>query len=139
MKTFKHFLFASLLLSFSSLSQTSRNLLDPKTRDLIHEALSGELAKDHVFQITRFHRIQGSRGYRDAAQYVLKQLRQYGYSEEDAYIESYRSDGRVTYQTWQSPSGWDISWGELRMVEPYEERIVGYPEIAMSDDIFESR
>ena len=132
MKTFKHFLFASLFISFSCLSQTSRNLLDPKTRDVIHEALSGELAKDHVFQITRFHRIQGSRGYRDAAQYVLKQLRQYGYSEEDAYIESYRSDGRVTYQTWQSPSGWDISWGELRMVEPYEERIVGYPEIAMS-------
>jgi hypothetical protein len=36
------------------------------TRDLLHEALSGERAKDHVIQITRHHRIQGSRGYRDA-------------------------------------------------------------------------
>jgi aminopeptidase YwaD len=132
MKTLKHLFFASLFIYFSSFSQTSQNLLDPKTRDLIHEALSGELAKDHVFQISRFHRIQGSRGYRDAAQYVLRQLQQYGYSEKDAYIESYKSDGRVTYQTWQSPSGWDISWGELRMLEPYDERIVGYPEIAMS-------
>jgi hypothetical protein len=132
MKTFRHLLFASLFIYFPSLSQSSQNLLDPKTRDFIHEALSGELAKDHVFQITRFHRIQGSRGYRDAAQYVLRQLQQYGYSKKDAYIESYKSDGRVTYQTWQSPSGWDISWGELRMLEPYEERIVGYPEIAMS-------
>ncbi|RMF64610.1 MAG: DUF4910 domain-containing protein, partial [Calditrichaeota bacterium] len=35
-------------------------------------------------------------------------------------------------QTWQSPSGWDIQWAELRMLEPVQERIVGYPEIAMS-------
>ena len=120
------FLFAPLL------SQDQANLLDNKTRDLLHEALSGELAKEHVIQITRYHRIQGSRQYRDAAHYVLQQLRNYGFSEKDAYIEPFLSDGKVSYQTWQSPSGWDISWGELRMTEPYDERIVGYPEIAMS-------
>lgn len=111
---------------------SAQNLLDNKTRDLLHEALSGELAKEHVVAITRHHRIQGSRGFRDAAHYVLNQLRSYGYSEQEAKIESFKSDGRVTYQTWQSPSGWDIQKGELRMLEPYEERIVGYPEIAMS-------
>ena len=122
-----------LLVSTTPLhAQRSDDLLDPKTRDLLHEALSGELAKEHVIQITRHHRIQGSRGYRAAARYVLEQLRGYGFSEEDAYIESFKSDGKVVYQTWQSPSGWDIEWGELRMIEPYEERIVGYPEIAMS-------
>ncbi len=108
------------------------DLLDKKTRDLLHEELSGEIAKDHVIQITRHHRIQGSRGYRHAAEYVLDQLRHYGFSEKDAYIESFKSDGKIKYQTWQSPSGWDIEFGELRMVEPYEERIVGYPEVAMS-------
>ena len=113
-------------------AQQFQQLLDNKTRDLLHEALSGELAKDHVIQITRHHRIQGSRGYRDAANYVLEQLRSFGFSESDAYIESFKSDGIVTYQTWQSPSGWDIESAELRMIEPYEERIVGYPEIAMS-------
>ncbi len=66
------------------------------------------------------------------ANYVLGKLRSYGFSEKDAYIETFTSDGKVSYQTWQSPSGWDISWAELRMVEPYDERIVGYPEIAMS-------
>lgn len=115
-----------------ALSQPSQDLLDARVRALLHESLSGELAKDHVIQISRHHRIQGSRGYRAAAHYVLEQLRAFGYSDKDAYIESYKSDGRVVYQTWQSPSGWDISWGELRMMEPYEERIVGYPEIAMS-------
>jgi hypothetical protein len=114
------------------MGQEQGNLLEDKTRDLLHEGLSGELAKEHVIQITRYHRIQGSRQYREAAHYVLQQLRNYGFSDKDAYIESYKSDGKVSYQTWQSPSGWDISWAELRMVEPYDERIVGYPEIAMS-------
>ena len=113
-------------------SQSWTPLLDPARRDLLHEALSGELAKEHVIQITRHHRIQGSRGFRDAAQYVLGQLRRIGFSEREALIESYPSDGRAAYQTWQSPSGWDITSAELRMVEPYDERIVGYPEIAMS-------
>lgn len=121
-----------LLLASSGSAQGSKNLLDGRMRDLLHEALSGELAKEHDIQITRHHRIQGSRGYRAAAEYVLGQLRSYGYSEKDAYVESFTSDGILQYQTWQSPSGWDITAAELRMVEPYDERIVGYPEIAMS-------
>ncbi len=121
-----------ILFATQSFSQSNQDLLSPRIRDILRETLSGELAKEHVIQISRHHRIQGSRGYRAAAQYVLNQLRACGYSEKNATIESYRSDGRVVYQTWQSPSGWDISWGELRMIEPYEERIVGYPEIAMS-------
>ncbi len=107
-------------------------LLDRGTRDLFHEALSGERAKDHVIQITRHHRVQGSRGYRDAAEYVLSELRGFGYGEDAAWVESFPSDGRLHYQTWQSPSGWDVDRAELRMTEPYDWRIVGYPEIAMS-------
>ena len=115
-----------------AVAQDSAALLDNGRRDLLHEALSGEVAKDHVIQITRHHRIQGSRGYRDAAEYVLAQLREYGFSEEEAWIESFPSDGRLVYQTWQSPSGWDIDRAELRIVEPVDERLVGYPEIGMS-------
>ena len=35
------------------------NLLSDNLRDLLHESLSGERAKDHVIQITRHNRIQG--------------------------------------------------------------------------------
>jgi len=130
----KVFLFIATFFFLTSFlpAQEFQQLLDNKTRDMLHEALSGEMAKEHVYRITRHHRIQGSRGYRDAAQYVLDRLRSYGLTEQDAYIESFKSDGRVVYQTWQSPSGWDIESAELRMIEPYEERITGYPEIAMS-------
>ncbi|HEX5011904.1 MAG TPA: M28 family peptidase [Planctomycetota bacterium] len=152
--------------------------LDPALRDLFHEALSGELAKEHVIAITRNHRIQGSRGYREAARYVIGQLRDAGYAvpalpgtppdfaaagdfdgdtaaaalapdagsrraggarasdPAAAWIESYPSDGHAVYGTWQSPSGWDIDEAELRLLSPADvpggERIVGYPEIAMS-------
>ncbi|MFQ5752417.1 MAG: M28 family peptidase [bacterium] len=125
-------IFLLVINPYNSPAQYQRDLLDAKTRNLLHEALSGELAKDHVIQITRHHRIQGSRGYRHAAQYVLDQLKNAGFSEQDAYIESFKSDGKIHYQTWQSPSGWDIESAELRMLEPYEERIIGYPEVAMS-------
>jgi aminopeptidase YwaD len=113
-------------------AQPRHNLLDPIIRDILAETLSGEIAKDHVIQITRFNRVQASRGYRASAQYVLQQLRSYGFTEQEAFIESFPSDGKRMYQTWQSPSGWDITSGELRVVEPFDERIVGYPEIAMS-------
>jgi aminopeptidase YwaD len=132
MKTRSTLFVALLAVVSQSFSQQTQDLLNGRLRDLLRESLSGELAKEHVIQISRHHRIQGSRGYRAAAQYVLDQLRSFGFSDKDATIESFKSDGRVVYQTWQSPSGWDISWGELRMIEPYEERIVGYPEIAMS-------
>ena len=88
-----------LLLAAPVAGQDFTPLLDADRRDLLHEALSGEIAKDHVIQITRHHRIQGSRGYRDAAGYVLSQLRAYGFSEDDAWIESFPSDGRIVYQT----------------------------------------
>ncbi len=132
------FLRASMIIALAILAvcrtpgQDHTPLLDGKILDLLHESLSGEMAKDHVIGITRHHRIQGSRGYRDAAHYVLGELKKFGYSDADAYIESFPSDGKIRYQTWQSPSGWDVTSAELRMVEPYNERIVGYPEVAMS-------
>lgn len=135
----RHVLLAAFVLwsllplrSGALLAQNTPDLLDAKTRDLLHEALSGERAKDYVISISRHHRIQGSRDYRAAAQYVLQTLHRDGFSEQNAAIESFPSDGKVHYQTWQSPSGWDIESAELRMLEPYEERIAGYPEIAMS-------
>lgn len=113
-------------------AQEPSQLLDSSLRELFHEALSGEMAKEYAIAISRFHRVQGSRGYRASGEYVMDVLHAAGFSEEHAFVESFPSDGRIHYQTWQSPSGWDIDRAELRIVEPYDERIVGYPEIAMS-------
>ena len=50
---------AALATATSTSAQTFEPLLDTGRRDLLHEALSGELAKEHVIEITRHHRIQG--------------------------------------------------------------------------------
>ncbi|MBI5477080.1 MAG: M28 family peptidase [Ignavibacteriales bacterium] len=123
-----------LLFIFSSLSfsQETKELLDPYVRDILNNTLSGEKAKIHVTQISNFHRVQASPGYDDAANYVLEKLREYGYTETDAYIESFQSDGKKEYQTWQSPSGWEISSAELSIVEPEQLKLVSYPDVAMS-------
>jgi len=113
-------------------AQEPSALLSPEIRDLFHEALSGETAKEYAIAISRFHRVQGSRGYRRSAEYVLETLRDAGFGEDEAFVESFPSDGRIEYQTWQSPSGWDMERAELRMVEPRNELIAAFPEIAMS-------
>ena len=41
------------------------------------------MAKEYAIAISRFHRIQGSRGYRDAANYVVNTLWASGFSEEE--------------------------------------------------------
>jgi hypothetical protein len=130
----RFFLLFLTILSFTIIcrSQERRDLLDPKIREILIQELDGEKAKQHVIEIAKHHRVQASQGYRDAANYVLQQLRNYGFSEKDAYIESYKSDGKISYQTWQSPSGWDVTDAELSFVEPTLEKIVSYKEIPMS-------
>ena len=104
-------------------------LLDQPTLTLLQEELSGEWAKDHVVTLAAYNRIQASPGYSEAARYILQQLQSFGLR---AWIESFPADGRISYQTWQSPPGWSIEFAELRIVEPEDELIVSYPESAMS-------
>jgi len=122
----------ALIAALLPVAAVADDLLEEHTKQLLHEALSGERAKDHVIEITRFSRIQGSRQYRTSGEYVLEQLRSAGFDDASAYVESFPSDGRIHYQTWQSPPGFDMTRAELRVVEPFDERIVGYPEIGMS-------
>ena len=104
-------------------------LLDRQTFSLLEQELSGDLAKEHVVAISEHHRIPGSTGYADAARYVLQQLHSFGYR---AWIESFPAEGRIAYQTWQSPPGWNIDSGELSMIQPSPQLITSYPESPIS-------
>ena len=52
MKTIFAIMTAAVMSFLPLLGQEQSTLLDNKTRDLLHESLSGELAKEHVYQIT---------------------------------------------------------------------------------------
>ena len=92
--------------------------------------VSGEIPLEHIRDISQFHRLQASRGYHQAAEYVCQVAKAYGL--EDAHIESFPADGETYYYMYKSSPGWDARRGELWLVEPEEERITSFAEIPVS-------
>jgi len=96
-------------------------------RELLLTELSGEIAKEHVINISRFDRIQASAGWHEAALYIMEQLKKYGIT--DARIEGWPSNGEIKYYTWTTPVGWEAEFGELWVVEPQKMRLASYEEV----------
>ncbi|MGC8896432.1 MAG: DUF4910 domain-containing protein [Candidatus Bathyarchaeia archaeon] len=94
---------------------------------LVKEELSGNIAKSFVEQITRFHRIQASTMFHEAAEYVRNELIKMGL--EDAKIEQFTADGKTKYWTYTSPIGWTVKSAELYLIEPEEKLIVRYEDV----------
>lgn len=77
--------------------------------------VSGEIAFNHVAEVSRHHRIQVSPGIRAAANYAAATLKGYGL---DVEIRRYKSDGKAL--AWSSPmfKEWSCDGAELRLIEP---------------------
>jgi len=96
----------------------------------VKEELSGSIARSYVAQISRFHRIQGSTMYHDAAEYVRNEARRLGL--KDAQIERFIADGKRRYWTYLSPVGWTVRSAELRILEPENRLLARYEDIPQS-------
>jgi aminopeptidase YwaD len=97
---------------------------------LVKEELSGNIAKSFVAQVSRFHRIQGSTMFHEAAEYVKTELLKLGL--KDAAIEQFPADGASKYWTYTSPMGWEVKSAELRLMEPEEKLICTYEDTPQS-------
>ncbi len=97
---------------------------------IVKEEISGNIAKTFVAQISRFHRIQASTMFHEAAEHVKNELIKMGL--DDATIEQYTADGAKEYWTHTSPIGWTVNSAELRLVEPEEKLIVTYQDTPQS-------
>ncbi|HYK05267.1 MAG TPA: M28 family metallopeptidase [Thermoanaerobaculia bacterium] len=73
--------------------------------------VSGETAKRTVEGLSRQHRMRGSRGFRNAADQVVAELKRYGLA--DAHIESLPADGKIFYGTQRSRPAWNAEFAEL--------------------------
>jgi len=93
---------------------------------LAREELSGSVARSFVEQISRFHRIQGSIMFHEAAEFVRTELLRLGL--RDATIEQFPADGKTKYWTYTSPVGWEVKSAELRLIEPEDKLIVTYED-----------
>jgi len=86
-------------------------LLGEQAARALASELSGETAKRNLEQITRYHRMRGSRQFRLAADFIVAQLRSYGL--QDAKVEEFPADGTQWYGTQRARPAWDAEFAEL--------------------------
>lgn len=105
-------LFLCLLLNVSLANNANQaTLLSDTVVAALSQELSGETAKSNLEYIARYHRMRGSRGFRSAADHIVKQLRDHGLT--DAHIEQFPVDGKIFYGTQKSRPAWDAEFAEL--------------------------
>ena len=109
------------------------SLLSDAHLDAIVSEASGSLAKDTVIALSTMHRVQGSAGFHEAAEYIAARARAYGLSE--VTIEQFPADGKTTYGTFRSYYGWEAESGVLSEVAPRPTTIADYAtmRVALAD------
>ena len=85
-------------------------LPEPAVRALASE-VSGATAKRNLQDLTLFHRMRGSRGFRAAAERVRDRAKEYGLAEVE--ILELPADGQRFYGTQRSRPAWDADFAEL--------------------------
>lgn len=103
--------FLGLLLSANLANASQATLLPEYVVAALSQELSGETAKSNLEYIARHHRMRGSRGFRFAAEHIVRQLSEYGIA--DARIEQFPADGKILYGTQRSRPPWDAEFAEL--------------------------
>lgn len=92
-------------------SKPMQGMMDQATITAIAGEISGVRAKRALDQITQYHRMRASVEYRKAADFILQQLKDYGF--EDAQILEYKADGKTMYGTQKSRPAWIPEFAEL--------------------------
>lgn len=93
--------------------------------DIIRSAVSGERAYTDVLEVTNFHRIQASTGYRAAAEHVVGKLRAEGL---DCRLLQYPSDEKTWYWSSKSFLEWDCKNAWCDLLTPSRRRIADFRE-----------
>lgn len=91
--------------------------------NVIRDAVNGERCYSEVLEVTNFHRIQASTGYRAAAEHVLAKLKADGI---DAQILSYPSDEKTWYWASKTFMEWDCKDAWCDLVTPKRENLASF-------------
>jgi hypothetical protein len=110
-------------------AQKTSLLPDAALSAIVAEA-SGTLAKENIAALARFHRVQASPGFHDAASFIAQRAREYGLQE--VKIDSFPADGVTTYHTFRSYYGWEAESAILTEVAPRREVIAEYPKLRVA-------
>ncbi len=101
-----------------------------KITDLILSNINGKRAWEWIARISQFNRVQASKGYHQAAELIMKELKSLGF--KDAELFKSPADGKT--KTWGNthPYQWEIKSGELWVIEPIKEKLCDYYETPLS-------
>ena len=97
-----------------------------KTVKIFEKEFSSKSALEHVYEISRYHRIQGSQGLIDAGNYIFKQVKGYGLSVKKV---TFMFNGVSEFFGFTVPLGWDIRDAWLKVVKPHEKLISTFKEV----------
>lgn len=97
----------------------------------LQEECSGAAAYQAIADISRYHRIQASPGFRQAAEYVCERLAEGGLQAE---ILSYPANTETTFWGARSFQEWDARAGTLHLIEPEHRarKLADYREVPIS-------
>lgn len=98
--------------------------------DVMLSEVNGKRAWEWVARISQFNRIQASKGYHQAAELIINELKSLGFKDVELFTSP--ADGKT--KTWgNTPSfQWDIKSGELWIVEPVKEKLCDYHKTPLS-------
>ena len=86
---------------------------------VVRREFSGEAALNYVAAISRFHRIQASPGYRQAARYCLEELQAVGL---DAEILAFPASGKTQFWSARLFQEWEARRATLHLISPEKEQ-----------------
>ncbi|MEO1243288.1 MAG: DUF4910 domain-containing protein [Pseudomonadota bacterium] len=109
--TFCTFIAATVAAAAFPAAAELRSLINEPVLDAIAQELSGEAAKRNLDTITLYHRTRASSQFRQSAEHIRDELRDYGFS--DARIIEYPADGETMFGTQKSRPAWDVAFAEL--------------------------
>lgn len=97
----------------------------------LQEECSGAAAYQTIAGISRFHRIQASPGFRQAAEYVYERLAEAGVQ---AKVLDYPANTDTAFWGARSFQEWDVRAGNLHLIEPQGQarKLADYREMPLS-------
>jgi aminopeptidase YwaD len=102
-----------------------------ETLKTIRQHVSGPLARDYVSDIARYHRLQATPGFLQAARYCQQRLEEFGLSAE---VLGFPAAEGILHWGWPMFQEWEAREGLLELVEPAEaaRKLADYDEARLS-------
>ncbi len=86
----------------AGVSAQESTFVDEETFRLLNNELSGDIAKDNLKVVTRYHRPGGSQGFHDAAQFIIEKAKEFQRVANQALLfEELRLEDRMDRPTFE--------------------------------------